>query len=108
MFRHVSPLTGSAVKGLGGIIGHVVFAISTFMMITTLVAIYQRRDLLYSLGVRFDLFIPQVLDFNSYYKICVFRFIIRGGQHFHFHSPTLLSLLVYTCEVDYFIFSNHH
>jgi hypothetical protein len=36
---------------MGGFIGHVVFATSTLLMLTTLVAIYQRRELLRDLGV---------------------------------------------------------
>ena len=40
---------GSATEGIGGHIGHSVFAISTLLFFTTLYAMYQRRVLLYDM-----------------------------------------------------------
>ena len=43
-----SPLTSSAVTGIGGSIGHTLFAFSTFGFIVSVIGIWQRRIVLYN------------------------------------------------------------
>jgi hypothetical protein len=47
---YVSPLTGSAIEGMGAAIGQLLFSLSTAMIAVTLYAMYQRRFILYQLG----------------------------------------------------------
>jgi tellurite resistance protein TehA-like permease len=46
----VSPLTTDAVTGVGGIVGHTLFALSTSGFIVSAIGIFQRRKVLYNFG----------------------------------------------------------
>jgi hypothetical protein len=46
----IAPFTGNAVTGIGGMVGHTLFALSTFGFICTIAGIIQRRTVLMSFG----------------------------------------------------------
>ena len=46
----ISPITGDAANGIGGMVGHTLFALSTFGFFCTILGIIQRWNVLYNFG----------------------------------------------------------